>query len=363
MGCQSSKSFSVSRPVVASARGDCPLGCNPSIAESNNHPVYDEHQALLRSAGSRYAQIVPAFQPGDCLLIVDMQNDFLPVVDAPDGGRLPVTEGADAAAAIVELAKQAAASDALIVATRDYHPKNHCSFVGQNGPFPSHCVQGSKGAEFFAPIEEVLSEVRGNGADVRVVFKGFSPEVDSFGAIKYDEQYFKEKALGHGLGTTPDTPLDSCCCALDWTGSFCLECSNLDEDLNAPPDVLSVFCRQTLADVFEEAGVNRVFVCGLAMDVCVLDSALNAATAGLAPEGVYLIIDATRAVHLPGVGPFGSGFITDPKDIVKKTWYAGVKLVHSHAIGIGPLASSQDAPRLLGQERALVTPRLIAAKQ
>merc|ERR1711869_65853 len=109
-------------------------------------------------------------------------------------------------------------------------------------------------------------------------------------------EYFEEKALGHGQRTKPMTHLHGCTCAVDWTGSFALECSSLDESLNAPPDVLAVLCRETLADMLESAGVKRLFVCGLAMDVCVLDSALNAAKECIAPGGVYLIADAARAV-------------------------------------------------------------------
>lgn len=316
---------------------------------AKKHKLYDEHQELLRCAGAQYAEKVPRFHRGDCLLIVDMQNDFLPAADAPSGGRLAVSEGADAAAVIVELAKQAAASKALIVATRDYHPKNHCSFLDQKGPFPSHCVQGSKGAEFFQPIGQMLSDIRNEGADVRVAFKGFAPEVDSFAATRYDEEYFKEKSLGHGQGTTPATHLHGCCCALDWTGSFALECSSLDESINAPPDVLSALSRQTLAHVLKDAGVKRLFVCGLAMDICVLDSVLNASKAGIASKGVYLIADASRAVHIPGVGTFGSGFLNDPKEIVNKINNVGAKLVHSSAIT--KTRTTEAAPRLLGQER------------
>jgi nicotinamidase/pyrazinamidase len=78
----------------------------------------------------------------DALLIVDVQNDFLP------GGALGV-RGGDA---IVPLANGLCAefvkAGRPVVFTRDWHPANHCSFREQGGPWPVHCVAGSAGAEF-----------------------------------------------------------------------------------------------------------------------------------------------------------------------------------------------------------------------
>ena len=39
-----------------------------------------------------------------------------------------------------------------ILATRDWHPPNHCSFTEQGGPHPTHCVQGSRGAQFHSDL-------------------------------------------------------------------------------------------------------------------------------------------------------------------------------------------------------------------
>merc|ERR1711959_53593 len=189
------------------------------------------------------------------------------------------------------------------------------------------------GSKFYEPIEKVLNEVRQDGADVRVVFKGFAPEVDSFGSFPYDNMYFNERQLGNNLCTDPEMQCHACC-AIDWTGGFALECSSIDEDLNAPPDVMAVLSRKSLALQLKEEDVKRIFVCGLAMDFCVLDTALNAAGHRLAQEeGVFLVADATRAVYAPGVGQFGSGFVSNPKEIVQKTNAAGVHMVHSTAIG------------------------------
>jgi len=73
------------------------------------------------------------------LLIIDVQNDFLP----PDGA-LAVPDGEDVIAPINELL----ASDrfGLVIATRDWHPPDHHSFKAQGGPWPEHCVQDTAGA-------------------------------------------------------------------------------------------------------------------------------------------------------------------------------------------------------------------------
>jgi nicotinamidase/pyrazinamidase len=73
------------------------------------------------------------------LLIVDLQNDFLP------GGALAVPGGDEVVAPINELA----ADDrfALKIATRDWHPADHSSFVAQGGPWPTHCVHDTFGAQ------------------------------------------------------------------------------------------------------------------------------------------------------------------------------------------------------------------------
>ena len=71
---------------------------------------------------------------------------------------------------------------------------------------------------------------------------------------------------------------------------------------------------------------SRFFVCGLAFDFCVIDSAINLQysfpLAFIVSENtkkeVYILHQATRAAHIPGVGAYGSGFLTDPKELAKK---------------------------------------------
>lgn len=81
------------------------------------------------------------------LIIVDLQADFCP------GGALAVPDGD----AIVPRANALARSGAfdLVVATRDWHPVDHGSFVTADppGPWPVHCVQGTPGAELHPDLD------------------------------------------------------------------------------------------------------------------------------------------------------------------------------------------------------------------
>ncbi|MGE0387757.1 MAG: isochorismatase family protein [Gammaproteobacteria bacterium] len=84
--------------------------------------------------------------PGDALILVDVQRDFLP------GGSLAVPHG-DAVVPILNRYIGAFAARALpVFATRDQHPPDHCSFHLQGGPWPVHCVAGTAGAAFAADL-------------------------------------------------------------------------------------------------------------------------------------------------------------------------------------------------------------------
>lgn len=84
--------------------------------------------------------IVPG--KGDALLIVDMQNDFLP------GGALAVPRGDLVIEPINALIDLYHGRGLPIYASRDWHPDAHCSFTAQGGPWPPHCVAGTEGALF-----------------------------------------------------------------------------------------------------------------------------------------------------------------------------------------------------------------------
>ena len=79
---------------------------------------------------------------GDALIIVDVQNDFLP------GGSLAVPDGDAVLAPINAYASLFARHGHPVFATRDWHPENHCSFRSGGGPWPPHCVAESRGAAF-----------------------------------------------------------------------------------------------------------------------------------------------------------------------------------------------------------------------
>jgi nicotinamidase/pyrazinamidase len=102
---------------------------------------------------------------GDALLAIDIQNDFLA------GGRLPVPEGDQVIPAMNNYIDRFIQRQLPVFATRDWHPKNHGSFIKQGGPWHEHCIAGSTGAEFArclhlpatAPIFSTGIEVDKNG--------------------------------------------------------------------------------------------------------------------------------------------------------------------------------------------------------
>ena len=106
---------------------------------------------------------------GDALLIIDLQYDFLP------GGALGVAGGHEVIAPINHLIELFQAQGLPIVASRDWHPDNHCSFGEQGGPWPPHCVAGSPGAEFAAEL--ALPD------DAIIVSKADTAAVDAYSAF------------------------------------------------------------------------------------------------------------------------------------------------------------------------------------
>jgi len=84
---------------------------------------------------------------GDALLIVDVQNDFLP------GGALGVPEGDAVVAPLNARIARFTNAGLPVIATRDWHPVDHCSFQPQGGPWPSHCVAETTGAQFATALQ------------------------------------------------------------------------------------------------------------------------------------------------------------------------------------------------------------------
>lgn len=104
---------------------------------------------------------------GDALVILDVQNDFLP------GGSLAVPRGNEVVPVINRYLATVMRSGLPIFATQDWHPPNHCSFQPYGGPWPPHCVAKSKGAAFAPGLELPAS-------GVRIILKGTQPEKDAY---------------------------------------------------------------------------------------------------------------------------------------------------------------------------------------
>jgi nicotinamidase-related amidase len=269
-----------------------------------------------------------------------------------------------------------------IIATRDYHPRDHCSFTTQGGPFPCHCIQGTNGSFLHENIVTALQPLLADDEKSKrthVVYKAFTKDIDSFGAFQYTDDTFHPHTLVRGSSeeaTKSETENinkndqstedendqflkgdgwerrlshNTDHCSLEWTGGYTLYSSNLMEDANAPPDVMSIFEKRPLGDLLPKItskigdddkndndnngnSIGRLFVCGLAYDYCVIDSTVNfcrykeknnITTGGKC----FIIQDLTRAAHIPGVGQFGSGFLTDPKIMYDKLQKNNIELM------------------------------------
>jgi len=84
--------------------------------------------------------------PGDALVVVDVQRDFLA------GGALPVPGGDAVLTALNRHLERWHAAGLPVFATRDWHPPDHCSFRAHGGRWPAHCIAGTEGAEFPAAL-------------------------------------------------------------------------------------------------------------------------------------------------------------------------------------------------------------------
>ena len=178
------------------------------------------------------------------LIIVDVQNDFLP------GGALAVPRGDE----IVSLANDLQKRFELVVATQDWHPPDHGSFAANHAGkkpgdrimldgieqilWPVHCVQNTTGAEFASGLETERF--------ARIFQKGIDPKIDSYSTF-FDNAH--RRATG-------------------------------------------------LADYLRQRGVTDIYICGLALDYCVKYSVLDARQLGFNAD---VIVDACRGINLaPG---------------------------------------------------------------
>jgi nicotinamidase/pyrazinamidase len=185
----------------------------------------------------------PRIEPDCCLLVVDLQYDFLP------GGALAVAGGDE----VVPLANRLGERFENVVLTQDWHPRGHISFAsshpgkkpfdairlpyGEQVLWPDHCVQGTQGAAFDSRLQLPHAQL--------VVRKGHHRDIDSYSAL-------------------------------------------LEADRATPTG---------LAGYLKERGLRRLYLCGLATDYCVFWSAIDASAAGFE---VTVIEDACRAIDQGG---------------------------------------------------------------
>lgn len=105
----------------------------------------------------------------DALLVVDVQNDFLP------GGALGIDGGDRIVPPLNRLLAAWRAHGLPVYLTRDWHPPDHCSFAARGGPWPVHCVAGTRGAEFSPLLDRAPGDT--------VVSKATRPERDAYSAL------------------------------------------------------------------------------------------------------------------------------------------------------------------------------------
>ena len=138
------------------------------------------------------------------LILVDVQNDFCP------GGALAVREGDLVVGVLNQYIHHFQSRLAPIFATRDWHPRNHISFKERGGPWPPHCVQNTKGADFHSNLNIPYGTT--------IVSKGFLMDQDAYSGFQGTDlgMRLREKGLKHtfigGLATdycVKNTVLDS----------------------------------------------------------------------------------------------------------------------------------------------------------
>ena len=107
--------------------------------------------------------------PEDALLIVDVQNDFLP------GGSLAVAGGEQVIPVLNRYIGIFTRASLPVIATRDWHPRDHCSFELNGGIWPEHCVQGTSGAAFAAnlALPESVMVVSKDALPLQSTYSGF----------------------------------------------------------------------------------------------------------------------------------------------------------------------------------------------
>lgn len=98
------------------------------------------------------------------------------MISAP-AGALPVPHGDEVVPVLNGLLKLTNMLTVTTVATRDWHPEDHCSFKSQGGPWPAHCVAGTPGADFhyelyWGCIDRIVSKATARDQEAYSGFRG-----------------------------------------------------------------------------------------------------------------------------------------------------------------------------------------------
>jgi len=226
------------------------------------------------------------------LIVVDMQNDF---VDRPytdnngdtiKRGHFGVSNGKECIDNVKELIENN--NFKQVYFTRDYHPKEHCSFLPK-GHYPPHCVQTTNGSL-------IVDELKDMAKNSIVMFKGFDKDYDSYGAAPYEDDEYgttRQQLSGCKKNCITDT------CSQN-TGGFLLKGVDNPVDYLGPVD-MNNSCQHQYENIKDG---DNVFVVGLAGDYCVKDTAINIKR--MKPRcKVYVINQCTRYALLPSslIGP------------------------------------------------------------
>ena len=117
------------------------------------------------------------------LIIVDVQNDFIP------GGALPVPDGDKVIEPLNRYIKLFTDLERTIVATRDWHPPNHISFKEYGGIWPPHCIQNSWGAEFHPDLHLPKNTI--------IISKATEPDKEAYSGFEGTDlhQILKDKGI------------------------------------------------------------------------------------------------------------------------------------------------------------------------
>ncbi len=118
----------------------------------------------------------------DALIVVDVQNDFLP------GGSLAVPRGDEVVPVLNGYIERFHACGLPLFATRDWHPSEHCSFHSRGGPWPPHCVANTRGAEFAPGLELPRS--------TRIISKATREEADAYSGFNATDLAAQLRAAG-----------------------------------------------------------------------------------------------------------------------------------------------------------------------